>query len=86
VPDVRGKRRDIRVPNFLAYIIKPFHRLFRRRKPYYTIVVEKGDAKKDVEQFTGISWTELLKYNDLSAKTRPKVGLELKVPNRRRRS
>lgn len=94
VPDVRGSRRDIRIPHFLAYIANPLrhflaklaYSFFGRKKLYYTIVVERGDTKKDIEKFTKVSWTELARYNGIGVAARPKVGQELKVPNRRKKS
>ncbi len=92
VPDARGARRDIRVPHFFTYLTKParhfvnkiIRHFFKKAKPYYTIIVDKGDTKKDIEKFTGMSWAEIARYNSLGATARPKVGQELKVPNRRK--
>lgn len=87
VPDARGKRRNIRVPNFLAFVSKPLHRFFKffkKAKPYYEIGVEKGDTKKIIEKFTGLSWAEIAKYNNMPISTLPKDGLELKIPNKKR--
>lgn len=83
VPDVRGQRRDIKIPHFLAYLIKPLAKLgkmFSRRPKFYTIVVEKGDTRKDVERFTGLPWKEISKFNRLKPKFHLKAGLELEVP------
>jgi len=46
----------------------------------YTIIIQPGDTRKDVEQFTGLSWKEIAKFNRLKPKFRLKAGLELEVP------
>ena len=88
VPDARGKLRDIASPQFWGSLFAPIigwlKKIFKRTKPYFTIVIDKGDTKKSVEQFTNLTWTELMRYNHLASTTRPKAGMELKVPRRRR--
>ena len=89
VPDSRGSQRDMSAPKFWGPLLTPLGRLVGKiklvRKSYSTIVVEKGDKQKDIEDFTGLSWKELLDYNNLSAKSKVKVEMELKVPHRRRK-
>ncbi len=94
VPDVRGTRRNIRVPHFLTYITRPLHhflvdfvaRFLKKKKLYYTIVVDGNDTKEDIEKFTKMSWAEIARYNGIGATARPKVGQELRIPHRRLKS
>ncbi len=46
----------------------------------YTIIIQPGDTRKDVEQFTGLAWKKIVKFNRLKPKFRLKAGLELEVP------
>ena len=85
VPDAKGSRQGMRAPRFLAYLIKPLHRFWRRRSPD-VIVVEPGDTKTDVEKFTGLSWKRLAAYNQLSPTSALKSGQELRVPSTYRRN
>ena len=48
--------------------------------PSYTIIIQPGDTRKDVEQFTGLSWKEIAKFNRLKPGFKLKAGLELEVP------
>lgn len=89
VPDARGSRRDMPIPRFWRPLLAPVGRwvgkLRLTRKPYYVIVVERGDKQKDVEQFTGLSWGEIAKYNALSRSFKLRVGVELKIPKKKPR-
>ena len=85
VPDRQGHRRILPIPNMLVYLFAPVIRLVSRKThpPHpasYTIIIEKGDTRKDVERFTGLSWKEIAKFNHLKPKFRLKAGLELEVP------
>ncbi|MFH0905550.1 MAG: LysM peptidoglycan-binding domain-containing protein [bacterium] len=85
VPDARGQRRDISVVSLTTYLIKPFRHWLDKLSPYYVIVIQPGDTQKDVENFTGLKWTEIAKYNGLKPTIRLRAKQELKVPNRRRK-
>ncbi|AKM84836.1 TPA: hypothetical protein DHW58_00015 [Patescibacteria group bacterium] len=88
VPDARGARRNIPLPRFWGPLFASLTRWlkwFKTAKPYQVIVVEKGDTKKVIENFTGLTWAEILRYNKFPATTKPKIGLEMKIPAKRRR-
>lgn len=88
VPDARGTRRDVALPNFFVYLTGPlvklagrFKRKVRKLKDNeQTIVIEQGDKIRDVEQFTGMPWEEILAYNRLRSTYRLRAGRELIVP------
>lgn len=88
IPDARGIRRAIPVIGFWMHMVKPLTRLaglFKRRvhklkEGERTIVIEQGDKIRDVENFTGMSWEEILVYNRLRPSFRLRAGRELIVP------
>lgn len=86
VPDASGVRRvDITVPSFLSFVSQPLAKLLPRRRKVRTIVIEKGDKKKDIENFTGMTWSEIARYNKLKPSYRLAAGKELKIPRIRKR-
>jgi LysM repeat protein len=88
IPDARGTRRDISVVNFWMHISKPgiglWHKLRDIKKPKeYTIIVDKGDKRQDIEEFTGLTWQRIAIYNALPKTFKLKAGVELKIPGKK---
>lgn len=88
IPDARGTRRDIPVTGFWRYFSKPFIALWTklvglRKAKEYVIIVDKGDKKKDIEDFTQMPWAKIAKYNNLAKNFRLKAGVELKIPGKK---
>ncbi|OGB73995.1 hypothetical protein A2V68_00045 [candidate division Kazan bacterium RBG_13_50_9] len=85
IPDASGTRMDIDIPHFLAFLIKPLAKKSIRQPKEETIIVERGDTKKDIEEFTKLPWATIAKHNDLKPTARLKAGWELKLPPKRHR-
>jgi len=49
-----------------------------------TLIIEKGDTKKIIEEFTGLDWAIIAKFNRLNTNVRLRVGQELNIPSRDR--
>jgi len=75
---------DIAIPSFFTFVSRPFEKLRFRKRNYYTIVIERGDKKKDVEKFTKMTWVAISKYNGLSPSFRLTTGRELKIPRNKK--
>ena len=85
IPDAKGvKMTDIAIPSFFTFVSRPFEKLRFRKRNYYTIVIERGDKKKDVEKFTKMTWVAISKYNGLSPSFRLTTGRELKIPRNKK--
>lgn len=91
IPDARGTKRSIPVVGFWKYITKPFIGLWAKvrnlrdvRKPQeYAIITDKGDKRKDIESFTGMTWAKIAKYNGLKKTFKLKANVELRIPGKK---
>lgn len=85
IPDAGGSQMDIDMPHFLAFAIRPFIRTARRQPKEEIIVVEKNDTKRDIEEFTGLTWRTIAKHNSLKSTAKIQPGQELRIPKKQRR-
>lgn len=94
IPDARGQQHHVATPLFWKPLLSPLGRVWQdlsklRRAssphtpPEYAIVLERGDKKKDIEEFTGLTWAVIAKHNALPKSFKFKAGVELQIPGKK---
>jgi hypothetical protein len=95
IPDASSTTtHNVPMAGFGAFMMKPFAKLFGRTKrtksatpitqpEEYTIIVDKGDTKKDIENHTGVKWDAIAKHNKLKKTFKLKANVELLIPGKK---